>query len=295
MTRKPVSGEKIDQECIDLFDEFTHSTMDRRVFMRRLAILAGSGAAATAMMPLLEGSRAYAAIIPPDDGRIASSRITYAGASGPVKAYLSQPKGGGKHPAVMVIHENRGLNPYTEDVARRLAVAGFLAIAPDALSPLGGTPSDSDKARTMIYQLDRAKTVQDFVAGVSFLDSHPASTGKVGCVGFCWGGAMSNQMAVNAPALDAAVVFYGASPSASDVPKIKAALLMHYAGLDARINAGVPAYEAALKANNKRYTMHMYPGVNHAFHADVRPARYDKAAAELAWQRTVDFLRKELS
>ena len=285
----------MDQRIIDLFDEFTHSDMERRVFMVRLSRLAGGAAAATALIPLLEGTGAEAAITWPDDPRIATARIAYPGKSGAMKAYLARPKGSSRRPAVVVIHENRGLNPHIEDVARRLAVEGFLAMAPDAISPKGGTPADSDRARSLIYTLDRATTIADFVAAVSFLKGHAGSNGKVGCVGFCWGGSMSNQLAVHARDLSAAVVFYGRSPDAADVPKITAPLLLNYGGLDARVNAGVPAYENALKAAGKRYTKHVYEGANHAFHNDTRPARYDKKAAELAWARTVAFFRKHLA
>jgi carboxymethylenebutenolidase len=195
---------------------------------------------------------------------------------------------------VVVIHENRGLNPHIEDVARRAALEGFFALAPDALSPLGGTPDDTDEARSLIRELDPDKTREDFVAAVSYLKNRPQSTGKVGCVGFCWGGSMSNQLAIHAPDLSAAVVFYGRSPASEDVPKIKVPLLLNYAGLDERINATVPAYEEALKAAGVTYTVHMYEGVNHAFHNDTSVARYDKAAATLAWKRTIDFFKETL-
>ena len=220
--------------------------------------------------------------------------VSYPGAHGKIRAYLARPKGGGKAPAVVVIHENRGLNPHIEDVARRLALAGFLAIAPDALSPLGGTPADPDEARSMIYSLDRGETLQNYLAAVRFAKSHRFSTGKVGCVGFCWGGGMSNQLAVHSRELNAAVAFNGRTPRASQVPKIKAPLLLHYAGLDGRINAGVPAYEVALKKAGVRYRVHIYEGVNHAFHNDTAASRYDKKAARLAWKRTLAFFSKTL-
>jgi carboxymethylenebutenolidase len=287
--------QRVDQRIIELFDAFTHSAMDRRDFMMRLSGLAGGAAAAAALIPLLEGSEAQAAITSPGDPSLEAGKITYPGRSGPMKAYLARPRTEGKKPAVVVIHENRGLNPHIEDVARRLALAGFIALAPDALSPKGGTPKDSDEARRLIYTLDRSQTIGDYVAAVSYLKKLRGSNGKVGCVGFCWGGSMANQLAVHSNDLAAAAVFYGSSPASADVPKIKVPLLLNYAGLDSRINAGVPAYEAALKAAGATYTIHMYEGVNHAFHNDTRPARYDKKAAELAWQRTVAFFKKYLS
>jgi carboxymethylenebutenolidase len=286
--------ERVDQRIIELFDAFTHSAMDRRDFMARLSALAGGATAAAALIPLLEGSEAQAAITSPGDPRLESGKVTYPGRTGPMKAYLARPRAEGKKPAVVVIHENRGLNPHIEDVARRLALAGFFALAPDALSPKGGTPADSDEARRLIYTLDPSETIGNFLAAVSYLKAHPGSNGKVGCVGFCWGGGLSNQLAVHSKDLAAAVVFYGRSPTTGDVPKIKAPLLLHYAGLDKRIDAGVPAYESALKAAGATYTIHMYKGVNHAFHNDTRPARYNKKAAELAWQRTLAFFRKYL-
>jgi len=286
--------QRVDQRIIELFDAFTHSTMDRRDFMTRLAGLAGGAAAAMALIPLLEGGAAQAAITSPGDPRLESGKITYPGRSGPIKAYLARPKIEGKRPSVVVIHENRGLNPHIEDVARRLALAGFIAMAPDALSPKGGTPEDSDEARALVSTLNRSETIGDFLAAISYLKTLEGSNGKVGCVGFCWGGAMSNQLAVHSKDLAAAVVFYGRSPTAGDVPKIKVPLLLHYGALDSRINAGVPGYETALKAAGATYTIHMYQWANHAFHNDTRPARYNKQAAELAWQRTVAFFKKYL-
>jgi carboxymethylenebutenolidase len=287
--------QRVDKKIIDLFDAFTHSAMGRREFMLRLSGLAGGAAAAAALIPLLEGSEAHAAMTGAGDPSLQAGEITYPGRSGPMKAYLARPRTEGKKPAVVVIHENRGLNPHIEDVTRRLALAGFIAMAPDALSPKGGTPEDSDEARKLIYTLNRSDTLGDFLAAIDYLKTHPSSNGKVGCVGFCWGGAMSNQLAVHSKNLAAAVVFYGNSPTTGDVPKIKVPLLLNYAGLDERINAGVPAYATALKAAGATYTIHMYEGANHAFHNDARPARYDKKAAELAWQRTVAFFRKYLS
>jgi carboxymethylenebutenolidase len=211
-----------------------------------------------------------------------------------MRAYHARPEVEGKYPAVVVIHENRGLNPHIEDVTRRVAGAGFWALAPDALSPVGGTPEDSDLARTKIGELDAETTLQDFIAGVNFASTHPGTTGKTGCVGFCWGGRMSNLLAVSCANLEAAVAFYGSQPNAADVPKIKAGVMLHYAGLDERINAGIPAYEEALKAADVNYVIHMYDNVNHAFHNDTSPTRYDKDAAELAWKRTIAFFTTHL-
>jgi carboxymethylenebutenolidase len=266
------------------------------VFLRRLAQLAGGGAAAAALLPLLEANYARAELVAADDPRLAGERVTYPGASGAMRGYLVKPRAAaGKLPAVLVIHENRGLNPHIEDVARRLAVEGFLALAPDGLSPLGGTPADADQARDLIGKLDPAKTRADYLAALTYLAGRPDVTGKLGVVGFCWGGGMANQVAVHAPALQAAVAFYGATPGAADVPKIRARLLLHYAGLDTRINAGIPAYEAALKQAGTKYGLYLYEGVNHAFHNDTAGARYDKAAAQLAWSRTVAFFKDALA
>ena len=281
------------QEMIHLYDEFTHGPMDRRAFLARLAKLAGGATAAAALIPLIESNYSLQQVAPGDQ-RITAAHVSYPGASGEMRAYFARPAGADKAPGVVVIHENRGLNPHIEDVARRAALAGFVALAPDALSPLGGTPEDTQQARQMFRDLDRNQTVQDFVAGVSWLKTHEACTGKVGCVGFCWGGGMSNQLAVHSPDLAAAVVFYGRSPAVEDVPKIRAALLLHYAELDRRIYASVPDYEAALKEADKEYSLHMYAGVNHAFHNDTSEARYNEQAATLAWNRTIEFFREKL-
>ncbi len=282
----------MDRRVIDLYDEYTHAPLPRRVFLDRLTRLAGGAAAAALLLPLLEGA---AAAVAPDDARLDVSEAAYPGATGAIRAYLARKKGAIRSPAVLVIHENRGLNSHIEDVARRLALAGFLAMAPDALSAAGGTPRDEDKARQMIRALDKGESLRSYLAAVRFLKGHRWANGKVGCVGFCWGGSMSNQLAVHARDLDAAVVYYGRSPKAEEVHKIGAPLLLHYAGLDRRINAGVPAYEAALEEAGKEYSLHLYEGVNHAFNNDTRPARHDKAAAGLAWQRTVRFLKARLA
>jgi len=284
----------MDQNIIDLYDEYTHTPLARRVFLARLAKLTGSTAAAVALVPFLEANQARAAIVAPEDPRLETGRITYAGATGDIKAYLARPKEGAKLPAVIVIHENRGLNPHIEDVTRRVALQGFLALGPDLLSPMGGTPANEDTARDMIGKLDGTQTVRNLVAAITFLEKHAHGNGKVGTMGFCWGGGMVGELAVNAPDLDAGVVYYGRQPKAAEVERIKAPLLLHYAGLDARINEGIPAFEEALKKASKRYTLHMYEGANHAFNNDTSEARYHKQAAELAWSRTLVFLKEHL-
>ncbi len=286
----------MDRRIIALYDEYTHKPLERRVFLRRLAALTGSTAAAFAVLPALENNYAQAAIVEPGDARVTAGMINYPGASGGLRAYLATPTSGpAKRAGVIVIHENRGLNAHIEDVARRLAVDGFTALAPDLLSPLGGTPADEDTARSLIAKVDRVVAVRDLVAAIPYLKGRPDSNGKVGAVGFCWGGSMTNQLAVNAPDLAAAVPFYGSVASADDAAKIKAPLMLHYAGNDKRINDGVPSYEAALKAAGVPYELHMYDNVEHAFHNDTAGARYNKAAAELAWSRTVAFLKKNLA
>ena len=235
----------MDQKVIDLYDEYTHAPLDRRVFLERLATLTGSVAAAMAALPLLE-NRAVAAVVAPDDARVTASSVEFPGQSGAVKGYLAKPASGTKSGAVVVIHENRGLNAHTEDVARRLAVAGFLALAVDLLSPAGGTPANEDEARDLIGKLDQVTTTANAVAAVAFLRTHPNGNGKVGAIGFCWGGGPMNRLAIAAPTLDAAVAYYGPTPDPAEVPKIKAPMLLHYAGLDKRINEGIPDYKAAL-------------------------------------------------
>jgi len=282
----------MDQQIINLYDEYTHKPLKRDEFLSRLAKLAGGTVAATALLPLLETNYARAAVTPPID--LLTEIITYAGASGDVKAYVARPKAEGKYGTVIVIHENRGLNPHIEDVTRRAANAGFLALAPDALSSQGGTPSNEDSARDMIGKLDAQQNLQNFVKAFDYLGNRKDSNGKFGCVGFCWGGGIANQLAVNMPNLKAAVAFYGRQPDAADVPKIKAAVQLHYGSLDDRINAGIPAYEEALKKSGVKYELYMYEGANHAFHNDTAPTRYNEAAAKLAWQRTIDFWTKYL-
>ena len=268
--------------------------MSRRTFLDRLAALVGGSAAASALLPLLGNNYALAQVVPETDPRIVAETIDVPGVPN-LKGYLVRPKQGTKWPAVLVVHENRGLNPHIKDVTRRLATEGFLALGLDFLSPLGGTPDDDDKGREMFGQLKPADALADAKAAVAYLEKHPNGTGKVGAVGFCWGGGVVNNLAVNEPDLDAGVAYYGAQPKAEDVPKIRAALLLHYAGLDQRTNAGIPAYEAALKAAGKTYELYVYPGVNHAFNNDTGGARYNKEAADLAWGRTLAFLRKHLA
>lgn len=285
----------ITQAMIDAYDEYTHLTLDRRGFMEKLTRLAGSGAAAAAIAPLLAANSAQAAVIAEDDQRVAAEDIAYPGSSGEMKGYLAKPAGAAaKLPTVIVVHENRGLNPHMRDVARRLALEGFVALAPDFLSPLGGTPSDEDKAREMFGQLPAGQATADGVATIAFLGAHEAGNGKVGAVGFCWGGGTVNDMAVASPELDAGVAYYGRQPKTEDVARIQAAMLLHYAGLDERINAGIDAYRSALEAAGKTFEIQVYDGVNHAFNNDTSAARFDKAAADLAWGRTVTFLKDRL-
>ena len=294
MTRKRASD--LPHEVLQLFDGYVHGELGRRQFLDRAARYAVGGMTAAAMLESLRPNYALAAQVAKDDPRVHAEYVTYASphGSGTMRAYLVRPaKTDGKVPGVVVIHENRGLNPYIEDVARRLAVLNFVAIAPDALTPAGGYPGDEDKARELFAQLDPAKRTADLMAAYPYLKSRPEVSGKIGAVGFCFGGGLVNQMAVHIPDLAAAAPFYGSQPAAADVAKIKAPLLIHYASEDERINKGWPAFEAALKANHVRYEMFMYPKTQHGFHNDTTP-RYDEAAAKLAWQRTVDFFNKQL-
>ena len=283
----------MDQRIIDLYDSFTHGGINRRTFLDRLAQIAGSSAAALALLPLLQNDYARAAIVAPDDARLAIDTVSYDAGATRISGYLARLKAKGKRPAVIVVHENRGLNPHIQDIARRLAVEGFLALAVDLLSPLGGTPADEDKARDMFASLNLDQTARNAAAAVPFLEHHAESTGKVGAVGFCWGGGIINRIAVLAPDLKAGVVYYGLQVPADQVAAIQAPLLLHYAGLDQRVDAGIPAYEAALKAAGRRYTIYVYPNVNHAFNNDASN-RYDKPAADLAWSRTIAFFKENL-
>ncbi len=286
----------ITQDMINAYDEYTHLTLDRRGFMEKLARLAGSGAAAAVIAPMLAANSAQAAIIAPDDPKIKASDVTWPGSGGDMKGYLVTPAdAAGKLGAVIVIHENRGLNDHIKDVARRMALEGFVALAVDFLSPKGGTPADEEAARKLIGELDPAQTVANAVATVAFLKSHEAANGKVGATGFCWGGGMVNALAVASPDLNAGVAYYGRQAAAADVPKIAAPLMLHYGGLDERINAGIAEYEAALKAAGKTYEIHIYDGAKHAFNNDTSEARYNKAAADLAWGRTVAFFKANLA
>ncbi|KLK94811.1 carboxymethylenebutenolidase [Microvirga vignae] len=285
----------MDQRIIDLYDDFTHGGMSRRSFLDKLAALAGSTAAASALLPILQNNYAMAQTVQESDPRITAETVDIPGAQG-LKGYLVKPKDtSGKLPTVIVIHENRGLNPHIKDVTRRMATEGFLALGLDYLSPMGGTPTDEDKGREMIGQLKQPDVISYGKAAVAYLKGRPDSNGKVGAVGFCWGGGAVNNLAVNEPNLNAGVAYYGGQPKAEDAPKIQAALMLHYGGLDERINAGIPAYEAALKQAGKTYEIHVYEGANHAFNNDTNAARYDKEAADLAWSRTVGFLKKHLA
>lgn len=292
----PIKKEDISQEVFDLYDDYAHNRLDRRAFMQKLSLYAVGGLTVSALMSFMMPDYQNNIQIKPDDPRLDSHYINYNSpkGGGNIKALLSKPKDAkGKLGGVVVVHENRGLNPYIEDVCRRVAAAGFIGLAPDALTPLGGYPGNDDKGREMQSQRKPADMLEDFIAGFEYLKQLPDCNGKVGVVGFCFGGGIANQMAVRLPDLAAAVPFYGMQPPAEDVPKIQAPLLLQYAGLDTRITGGAAAYEAALTANNKKYTAYVYDNVNHGFHNDTTP-RYDKAAAELAWQRTIDFFNMYL-
>jgi carboxymethylenebutenolidase len=287
-----------DPRVLELYDEYCHGAIDRREFLQRAAVLTIAGASALAIAQAMLPRYARAQTISFTDERIKATYVSYRsrkGTSGKMRGYLVEPRGEGKVPAVIVFHENRGLNPYIEDVARRLAVAGFLALAPDGLAPVGGYPGNDDDGRTLQGKLDPDKLAQDMINSARYLKAHARSTGKLGAVGFCWGGAMVNHLAVELGAdLHAGVPFYGGAPAAADVAKIKAPLLIQYAANDPRVNAMWPEFEAALKANNVRHTMHMYENTNHGFHNNSTP-RYDAEAAKLAWDRTIEFFRAELA
>ena len=284
----------MDQKIIDLFDKYTHGHLDRRNFLEGLTKLAGSTAAAMAMLPLLQNDWAQAAIVDPKDARLNTERVTFETPKGKISGYLARPKSRGKRPTVLVIHENRGLNPHLEDVARRLAAEGFLAYAIDLLSLVGGTPADEQEALKLHPKMNQDDAVATLVAAVSFLKKHPESTGKVGAVGFCFGGLMVNRLAASSKELDAGVPYYGRQVPADQVKNITAPLLLQYAEKDDGVNAGIADFEAALKANNKKYTLYIYPGTQHAFNNDLGAARYNKAAADLAWGRTVAFFKETL-
>jgi carboxymethylenebutenolidase len=284
----------MDQEIINLYDEYTHKPLTRDVFLKRLAIITGSMAMALSIAPMLESNHAKAATIREDDEEIETESIAYDVNGVTMYAYTAKPVKKTNLGGVIVIHENRGLTEHIKDVTRRVAKAGYFGMAPDALSGSGGTPANEDEARKLFSTLDAKKNLDNFIGSVNQLRQRKESNRKVGCVGFCWGGALANQLAVNVPTLNAAVAFYGGQPKAEDVPKIKAPLLLHYGGLDERINAGIPAYEEALKKANVKYELHIYPGVNHAFHNDTSEARYNADAALRAWKSTLDFFDKYL-
>jgi carboxymethylenebutenolidase len=292
---KEIKKEDIKQEVFDLYDAYAHNRIERRLFLDKLSTYAVGGITVASLLSFISPN--YHIIqVQQNDPRLKSDYIHYDSpkGGGSIKGLLSKPVDAkGKLPGVIVVHENRGLNPYIEDVGRRAALAGFISLAPDALTPLGGYPGNDDEGRTMQSKRTRDEMLEDFIAAYNHLKAHPDCNGKVGVVGFCFGGWISNMMAVRIPDLAAAVPFYGGQPSAEDAVKIKAPLLLHYAGLDTRVNEGWPAYENVLKENNKEYTAYIYPDVNHGFHNDSTP-RFDKPAAELAWQRTVDFFKAKL-
>lgn len=291
-----INKSNISQEVFDLYDDYAHNRLPRREFIEKLSAYAIGGITVTSLLSFLMPDYISKIQIRQDDPRVEAEYITYASpqGGGEIRGLLARPAGAtGKLPGIVVVHENRGLNPHIEDVCRRAAVAGFIALAPDALTPLGGYPGTDDEGRTLQRQRDRDKMLEDFIAAYELLDDHEQCTGKVGVVGFCFGGWISNMMAVRLPELDAAVPFYGGQPSADMVPRIQAPLLLQYAGLDQRVNAGWPDYEAALKANDKEYQAYMYPDVNHGFHNDTTP-RYDEEAAKLAWERTITFFDEHL-
>ena len=281
----------MDQPIKDCHCDHVVGKTNRREFIRKTVLLSGGSMIAFSMLP---SSGLEAQIVDSDDPRLYTATITYTGNSGPVTAYLAKPKGDDKYPAVVVIHENKGLQPHIKDVTRRIALEGFVALAPDGLSPQGGTPEKPEEATALFQTMDYEATKKDFIAAVAYLKTNPLTTGKVGCTGFCWGGAMTNQVAVNAPDLLAAVPYYGMAPKQDEVPKIKASMLLHFAGNDQRVNQGIPDFEAALKKAKIDYQLFMYAGAEHAFNNDTNPERYNKEAADLAWKRTIDFFREKL-
>lgn len=284
----------MDQQIINLYDEYTHKPLSRKEFMSRLVKLTGSAAVAMSALSLLEVNYAQAATVSEHDEDLILEDISYPGDGSTMKGYLARPKAPGKYGSIVVIHENRGLNPHIKDITRRFAKAGFIALAPDALSPFGGTPENTDEARALFSKIEAPKNLNNFLKAFDYLKSRSESNGKTGAVGFCWGGGLVNQLAVNSPALLAAVAYYGMQPAAADVSKIKAQLLLHYAGLDTRINAGIPEYEAALKSAGVKYQLYIYEGVQHAFNNDTGGERYNPEAAKLAWGRTLDLFNKTL-
>ncbi|MCE2734582.1 MAG: dienelactone hydrolase family protein [Flammeovirgaceae bacterium] len=285
----------MDQRIINLFDEYTHKPLSREEFLKKLAVLTGSTAAALSVLPFLEVNYAHAATIPQQDERLETAYIQYQVGTVTMRGYLAKPKKKGKFPGIVVVHENRGLNPHIEDVTRRMALEGFVALAPDGLSPVGGTPTNADEARELFQKLDAQQTIENFRGAFRFLEKEKDCNEQFGCIGFCWGGAMANNLAVYEPKLKASVPFYGRQPDLSMVKNIKAALCIHYAEMDERVNAGKDAYEKALQEAGIKYEQHVYAGAQHAFHNDTAPTRYNEAAAKLAWQRTIEFFKKNLS
>ncbi len=293
---KKIRNEDLGQEVFDLFDRYVHSGISRREFMEKVSKYAIGGLTAAAIYDYLSPKYVEAQQVKAQDPRLNSEYVEYDSpkGGGKIRGLLSRPKDNKKKlPGIVVVHENRGLNPHIEDVSRRAGLAGFIALAPDALTPLGGYPGNDDDGRTMQRKRDRGEMLEDFIAAFEYLKKHSECSGKVGVVGFCFGGWISNMMAVRVPDLLAAVPFYGGQPSAEDVPKIKVPLLLHFAELDRRVNAGWPDYEKALKEHKKEYTAHIYPAANHGFHNDTTP-RFDKDAAKLAWERTVTFFKEKL-
>lgn len=285
----------MDQRIINLFDEYTHKPLTRDNFLKKLAKLAGGTSAALALLPLLEVNYANAATVAENDDDIITEDIKYDGDGSTMGGYLARPKKAGKYGSVLVIHENRGLNPHTKDIARRIAKAGYIALAADALAPFGGTPANEDEARAAFAKIDATKNLNNFLKGLDYLKARPDSNGKTGCVGFCWGGGLANQLAVNSPTLKVAVAYYGRQPEAADVPKIKSFVQLHYGGLDERVNAGIPAYEEALKAAGVKYELYVYEGAQHAFLNDTAPTRYNPEAAKLAWERTMKIFKEKIA
>jgi carboxymethylenebutenolidase len=297
MTMKKLTKEDISQEVFDLYDDYAHNKIDRRRFVEKLSLFAVGALTVPSLLSFMTPNYLDSILIKPGDPRLKSEYITYESSKGggKIKALLSQPTGTKKKlPGIIVVHENRGLNPYIEDVGRRAAVEGFITLAPDALSPLGGYPGNDDDGRELQKKRTREEMLEDFIAAYDYLRSHKDCNGQVGVVGFCFGGWIANMMAVKIPALEAAVPYYGGQPTAEEAAQIKAPLLLHYAGLDSRVNEGWPAYEAILKKNNVENTACIYPGVNHGFHNNTTP-RYDEAAATLSWTRTIAFFKEKLN
>lgn len=293
---KPIRKEDIKQEVFDLYDDYAHSRINRRTFLDKLSLYAVGSVTVPSLLSFIMPNYQDKIQVAEDDPRLTTETTSYDSpkGGGTISGQLSMPKEkSGKLPGILVVHENRGLNPHIADVGRRAALAGFVSLSPDALSPMGGYPGTDDKGREMQRERDRNKMLEDFIAGFNYLKNHPDCTGKVGVVGFCFGGWISNMMAVKVPDLKASVPFYGGQPDSDQVPQIQAPLMLHFAELDKRVNEGWPAYEEALKENKKEYQAFMYPGVNHGFHNDTTP-RYDKAAADLAWNRTIEFFEEKL-